>query len=165
MKEHNISVNLVELLSSLSLALDIANNRIYQHSRRTAYTAYNIAKNMKLNSNIINNIYYGAFIHDIGMAGNLSSYSIYEIDNNKELKKEHCKLGADIIEFLPLEREVYDYILYHHESWDGNGAFGLKGDEIPIGARIIALADYFDINYGSVLSDDIDKDSIKKVFG
>lgn len=140
-----LEIKLGELLNSLSYSLDIAENRYYGHSRRTAYIAYNIARKIGLDNKDIMDIYYASLIHDIGMAGYMSNYSIIDIHYRKDLKMKHCKLGSEIIEELPLSPNISKYILYHHENLIGSGPFGLKGDEIPLGSQIIHLADYFEI--------------------
>ena len=141
----NIEVKLSQLLNSLSYALDIAENRYYGHSRRTAYIAYNIGEEMGLKHQDLMDIYYAALIHDIGMAGHLSNYSVMDIHYKENLLKEHCSFGYKILKNLPLKPEISEYILYHHEEWDGSGPFGLKGDETPLASQIIHLADYFEL--------------------
>jgi len=57
----------------------------------------------------------------------------------------HSRVGAEIVEDLPAYAGVRSAILYHHERWDGSGyPEGLKGEEIPLGARIIAISDVYD---------------------
>ncbi|HHV27647.1 MAG TPA: HD domain-containing protein [Tissierellia bacterium] len=145
MTKTKLSIKLGQLISSLSLALDISENRYFGHSRRTAYIAYSIAVEMGLSEKEIIDIYYGALIHDIGMAGQMAEYTVKEIHFDNKLKKEHCELGGDIVSKLPLDREVIKYITYHHEEWNGDGVFGLKKDEIPLPAQIIHISDYFEL--------------------
>ncbi|RKD32089.1 HD-GYP domain-containing protein [Thermohalobacter berrensis] len=162
MINENLNINLGELLSSLSLSLDIAENRSYEHSRRTAFIAFNIARNMGLDKKLIDNIYYASFIHDIGMTGQMSSYSIDTVHKNINLKREHCRIGGEISKDLPLDDEISDFIKYHHEEWNGSGPYGLKENEIPLGAQIIHLADMFDISYCYGFNKDFDKYKVKK---
>ena len=145
MVNQRIEIKLGQLLRSLSYALDIAENRYSGHSRRTAYIAYSIAKEMDLKEEDIIDIYYGALIHDIGMAGHLSNHSITDIHYYENLKKEHCSFGYNILDKLPLKREIKEYLLYHHEEWEGTGPYGLKGDEIPLASQVIHIADYFEL--------------------
>lgn len=140
-----VDIKLGQLLNSLSYALDIAENRYYGHSRRTAYIAYYIAKEIGLKEEDIIDIYYASLIHDIGMAGDLSNYSVMDIHYHDDLKKEHCALGYKILDKLPLKKEIKKYILYHHEEWEGTGPYGLKENSIPLASQIIHLADYFEI--------------------
>jgi len=140
-------IKLGQLLSSLSFALDIAENRYFNHSRRTAYIAYSIAKEMGLEEEDIINIYFASLIHDIGMAGYMSKYTVMDIHNNADLKKEHCSYGYKILENLPIDYKIKEAILYHHEQWNGIGPFGLQGDDIPLSSQIIHIADFFEVYY------------------
>lgn len=145
MTEGVLKIKLSQLLSSLSFALDIAENRYYNHSRRTAYIAYSIAKELGLSEDDIIDTYFASLIHDIGMTGYLSGYSVMDIHNDMELVKKHCYFGYKVLENLPLGNNIKDYILYHHEEWNGTGPYGLKGDNIPLVSQIIHLADYFEL--------------------
>ncbi len=150
-----MDIKLGQLLSSLSYALDIAENRYYGHSRRTAYIAHSIAKEIKLKEEDIVDIYYASLIHDIGMAGYLSNNSVMDIHYHNGLKKAHCDLGYKILDKLPLNKGIEEYILYHHEEWEGTGPYGLKGEEIPLASRIIHLADYFELFFVRKLEDKV----------
>jgi HD-GYP domain-containing protein (c-di-GMP phosphodiesterase class II) len=142
---HQFEIKLGQLLKSLSYALDIAENRYYGHSRRTAYIAYSIAAEMELTEEVLTDVYYASLIHDIGMAGFLSNYSVIDIHYDEDLKKKHCDIGYRILDKLPFNGKVREYILYHHEDWQGNGPYKLRGDEVPLGAQIIHIADYFEL--------------------
>lgn len=147
MTQDKLNIKLVQLLRSLSYALDIAENRYYGHSKRTGYIAYSIARNMDLKEEDIIDIYYASLIHDIGMAGKLSRYTVLEIHHDETLKKQHCTFGYEILDKLPLHDNIKKYVLYHHEKWDGTGPYGLKGDETPLAAQIIHIADYFELSF------------------
>lgn len=155
MKEANdlLRIDLGELLTSLSLALDIAENRYYEHSRRVAYISINIAKEMGLSNVKIKDTYYASLIHDIGMAGQMASYSIEDIHYGKKLKRDHCKLGFEIVKNLPLNKDICKYILLHHEEWNGSGVFGISGNDIPLTSQIIHIADYFDLIFSGMYKD------------
>lgn len=142
-----LTIKLDQLLTSLSFVLDIAENRYYNHSRRTAYIAYFIAVEMGMDEEDIIDIYHTALIHDIGMAGLLSRYNVHEIHLDEGLKKDHCEFGYEILKGLPLRENMKKYILYHHEEWGGTGPFSLREDDIPLGAQIIHVADYFELNF------------------
>ncbi len=142
-----LKIKLGQLLNSLSFALDAAENRYFNHSRRTAYIAYHIAKEMELDEIDIIDSYFISLIHDIGMAGYLSKYSVSHIHNDFNLRKKHCHIGYEIVEKVPYISKKKDYLLYHHERYDGRGPYGLKGEEIPLVAQIIHLADHFELFY------------------
>ncbi len=104
-----------------------------------------LAKLQGLNSKEIEEIYYSASIYDIGLLRIDKKYISSE--DSKEYK-EHPKLGLtflDDIKESSLIKCAKDVVLYHHENWDGNGyPNGLKGEEIPICARIMSIVDTFD---------------------
>lgn len=142
-----VKIKLGQLLNCLSFTLDVAENRYFNHSKRTAYIAYHIAKEMGLEEEDIMDTYFTSLIHDIGMAGYLSKYSVLHIHNDHDLRKEHCYFGFKILEKLPYVNNKRDYILYHHEEYDGRGPYKLKGEEIPLVAQIIHIADFFELFY------------------
>lgn len=164
MTEDIFYIDLGQLLSSLSYVLDVAENRYFGHSKRTAYISYSIGEELGLNEEDLTYTYYAALIHDIGMAGQLAKYSVEEIHLKKELKKAHCQLGYDIINTLPINKNIAKYILYHHEKWDGTGIYKLEGSEIPIPSQIIHIADYFELfflrKYGRIKKE-VDKTHVK----
>jgi len=65
---------------------------------------------------------------------------------------------------LPLNEKVSEYIRYHHEEWNGRGAYGIKGNEIPIASQIIHIADSFDLNFSSMAKDISNKKNINEWF-
>jgi putative nucleotidyltransferase with HDIG domain len=90
-------------------------------------------------------IYYAALLHDIG----ISDEHIKQEQYIHEMKR-HCVLGTDMLKKLPLPEEIVQYVLYHHEYYNGRGPFGLSGEAIPKGAQIISLASAFDDLFGKV---------------
>ena len=135
-------------LEALGDALDLKDAETEGHSRRvTAYTIA-IARKMGLPKEEIDVIARGAFLHDIGkMAipdaillkpGKLTAQEM-------DIMKEHCYRGYKIISRLPFLAEAAEIVYSHQEFYDGSGyPRGLKGDEIPLGARIFAIADTLD---------------------
>jgi putative nucleotidyltransferase with HDIG domain len=135
-------------LEALGDALDAKDAETEGHSRRvTAYTIA-IARKMGLSKEHISVIARGAFLHDIGkMAipdailrkpGKLT-------EEEMAIMMEHCYLGYKIISRIPFLAEAAEIVYSHQERFDGLGyPRGLKGEEIPLGARIFALADTLD---------------------
>jgi hypothetical protein len=137
----------IEILEALAQALDARDPYTHGHSQRVARNAHVIARRMGLPDDEVARIRVAAAVHDAGKL---------EIDRavlNKpgrlteseyELIKEHPARGAAMLE--PLEEpEIVAMVRHHHERLDGSGyPDGLAGDEIPLGARIIAVADTFD---------------------
>ena len=118
------------------------------HTDRVAEYATLIAKEMGLSKRDIETVSFGAALHDIGKLG------VYEDILNKpgeldeaewEVVKNHPVVGANIIKNMKFLEAATDLVRHHHERLDGSGyPDGLKGDEISLGARIVAVADSFD---------------------
>jgi response regulator RpfG family c-di-GMP phosphodiesterase len=135
-------------LEALGDAIDLKDAETEFHSRRvTAYTIA-IAKKMGLSKEEIKVIAYGAFLHDFGKIAirddilrKPGKLTVGEMDE----MKEHCYLGYKIISRIPFLAEAAEIVYAHQEHYDGSGyPRGLKGDEIPLGARIFAIADTLD---------------------
>jgi response regulator RpfG family c-di-GMP phosphodiesterase len=118
------------------------------HTERVADYSVALGKKMRLSRDEIRDIAFGAVLHDIG------KLVIYERILNKpgslnedewEILKEHPIIGARIIENMDFLSGTVALVRHHHERYDGAGyPDGLKGEKIPIGARIIAVADSYD---------------------
>lgn len=115
------------------------------HARRVADVAVAIAREMRLTEATVENVRFAALLHDVGMIGKdeLLDRPVLTHDNVAELQ-EHVRIGAEIARDLP-RREIGNLILRHHERFDGTGyPSGLRGEAIPVGARVIALAEAVD---------------------
>lgn len=118
------------------------------HIRRLAYYSEQLAIAAGLSPEETRAIKYGGYLHDIGKIG-VDDYILRKPAplTSAEYRqiKLHPERGAKIIEPMRFSREITPIVLGHHESWDGNGyPHGLSGNEIPIGARIVAIVDAFD---------------------
>lgn len=110
------------------------------HARRVARYSVKLAKALGLNEDEQKNIYFGAILHDIG----LLKYNQDEYWGKKEFKM-HPTLGYDMIKPVSMWQPMAPMVFSHHERFDGNGyPRGLSGQDIPLGARIIAVAEVFD---------------------
>jgi diguanylate cyclase (GGDEF)-like protein/putative nucleotidyltransferase with HDIG domain len=135
-------------LSTLALAIDAKDTHTHGHTRRVQTYARAIAEAMNLDADQIKAVVDAALLHDIG------KLAIPEFILNKrgsltpeEMRKMrmHPQFGADIIANIKFPYPVSDSILAHHERFDGQGyPSGLCGKNIPLGARILAVADSFD---------------------
>jgi len=138
----------LESIQALTAAIDAKDPYTEGHSQRVTWLALEIARVMGLSEESLERLRLAALLHDIGKigieekilrkAGNLSK-------DEYEVIKKHPMVGAQII--LPIRelKDIMPAIQYHHERWDGKGyPKGLKGEEIPLFARIIAVADAFD---------------------
>jgi len=110
------------------------------HAKRVARYSAKIAKAMGLNDEDQKNIYFGALLHDIG----LLKYNQDDYWGMKEFKM-HPTLGYEMIRPISIWRNVAPFVLSHHERFDGAGyPRGIAGQDIPLGARIISVAEVFD---------------------
>ena len=129
-------------------ALDARDSFTSGRSRRITYYSVKIANKMNLPTVDVGKIELAGMLHDIGMIG-VSDDILYKIGalNQEEYDqiKKHINYSVKILEDIKQLRDVVEIIKYHHEKYDGTGyPAGIKGDEIPVGSRIIALADAFD---------------------
>lgn len=136
------------LCSQLLNMLKMKSLHLYNHSVQVSNYAKAIALKMGLPYSEIEQIKYAALLHDIGllMLPN-TTLKKFPYLNRQELSryKQHAASGANMIENYPCCQQIIPYIMYHHERWDGSGyPKHLKRDNIPLGARIIAIADYYD---------------------
>jgi putative nucleotidyltransferase with HDIG domain len=135
-------------LEVLGDALDAKDAETEHHSRRVTAFTIAIARKMGLSKEEINVIARGAFLHDIGKMA-ISDYILHKpgklTDDEMETMKEHCYRGYKIISRIPFLAEASEIVYAHQERYDGLGyPRGLKGEEIPLGARIFAIADTLD---------------------
>lgn len=136
------------LLSILSDLLEAKDRQLLNHCSRVSYYATLIGNRTDLSPTEQKSLTFGAFIHDIGK---LAEDSCYCDDHGiitgiaKEDQTSHPEAGAKLVGPLNLPAEVGQIISYHHERWDGSGyPYGLKGEGIPLLARIVCLAQSFD---------------------
>lgn len=139
------SMRTIELLAE---AIDKRDHYTFQHSQKVAEYSEKIARKLGLDLNDIEAVVSAARIHDLGKIGtdtNILSKPTGLKEEEWRKIKEHPSAGAEIISGLSLYDEVKDLVAYHQERYDGSGyPAGLKGEKIPLGARILAVADAFD---------------------
>ncbi|MCQ2363574.1 MAG: HD domain-containing protein [Acidaminococcaceae bacterium] len=128
--------------------LETKNKEIYTHSCQVANYATGIAAKLGMNTKEIGCIKMSALMHDIGMLAVpnliLDKFPYLSLRENAQYKR-HAAAGAAMLENLPEFGNIISIIRSHHECWDGSGyPKHLKGANIPIGARIIAVANYYD---------------------
>jgi putative two-component system response regulator len=135
-------------LKSLALALEAKDKYTSGHSQRVADIAVKIARKLKMSPEEIERLSFASLVHDIGKIG------IKEAIINKEggLTDEeyiyistHSVIGENILTPVIEDKEILKMVRHHHERYDGRGyPDGLSGQQIPLGARILAVADMFD---------------------
>lgn len=135
-------------ITAIVEALDAKDSYTLGRSRRVTFYAVKMAKALHLSETTTGKIELAGLLHDIGMIGVsddiLSKVEELTHDEFSEIQ-QHVHHSVKILDDIKQLKDVVEVIKYHHEFYDGNGyPFGKKGDEIPIGARIIAVADAFD---------------------
>jgi putative nucleotidyltransferase with HDIG domain len=139
---------LITSLQVMAQAVDLKDRYTSGHSQRVAEYATRIARAMGLPEDEVSRIRIGGLMHDIGKIG-ISGRIIRKPSKlspeEKALMNRHSSVSADIIEHLEILGESAYIVRHHHEHRDGSGyPDGLKGEEIPLGSRIILVADAFD---------------------
>jgi len=140
-----------DLLNTIKTLISVINSKdryTFGHSERVVKYAVRIAEVLNLTEREIKIIKVGGFLHDIGKI-EIDRELLNKEDSldQEELKvlKQHPTWGAQIVSSLKSLQDIVPAILYHHESFDGTGyPFGIKGNDIPLIARILKVADSFD---------------------
>jgi len=129
-------------------ALDARDRETEGHSTRVSRLACRLGEEIGLNGQQLKALERGALLHDIGKIG-ISDTILHKpgklTDEEWKIMRIHPDIGARIVEGIPFLEETLPVIRYHHERWDGSGyPIGLKNSNIPVQARIFAVADVFD---------------------
>ncbi len=135
-------------IEALARAIDAKDGTAENHIRRVQLYATAVARELGMSAGETQAVRTAALLHDIGKLavpehilskpGPLTAEEFQKV-------QAHPQVGADIIAAVPFSYPVAPLIQNHHERWDGRGyPRGLKGDDIPLGARILFLVDYFD---------------------
>jgi putative nucleotidyltransferase with HDIG domain len=138
----------IAAIRALAAAIDAKDPYTRGHSERVARYASAIAKEMGLPADEVRKTRLSALLHDVGKIGiddRIIRKPTALTDEEFELMKAHPVKGAAIMEAIPQMADIIPGMKYHHEKWEGGGyPDGLKGEEIPLQARIVAVADAFD---------------------
>jgi HD-GYP domain-containing protein (c-di-GMP phosphodiesterase class II) len=138
----------VVVLTTLSRAIEARDPYTRGHSARVTAIAEAIALRLGWDDERLGLLYLGGPLHDVGKLG-VSEEVLAKpgrLDDEELAQiREHPKLGARILLRIGALRGALPYVLYHHERWDGGGyPTGRAGEEIPLEARLLAVADAFD---------------------
>ena len=135
-------------LEALGGALDAKDAETEGHCQRVTAFTIRMAEAMGVDKVTLRHIARGAFLHDIGKMGIPDSIlrkpGPLTVDE-RTIMRRHCEIGYDVLKRIPFLKEAAEIVLTHQECYDGSGyPQGLKGEDIPLGSRIFAVADTLD---------------------
>ena len=135
-------------VQALIHTIDAKDHYTFDHSRRVAGISAAIAEHLNLPEKTVKEIEHAASIHDIGKIGiieNILQKNGRLTEDEYEEIKKHPEIGARIVKSIPFLEESLSVILHHHERYDGTGyPDGLRGEQTPLAARIVVVADAVD---------------------
>ncbi|MDF2613377.1 MAG: putative domain HDIG-containing protein [Clostridia bacterium] len=139
----------VDSIESMASAIDAKDIYTQGHCRRVSENAFKIGRCIGLNPNELEALKYAGILHDIGKIGIKDAILNKQgplDDDEFQIMKTHPVVGDTILrQISTLEQSIRDAARYHHERYDGMGYYeGLKGEQIPLFARILAIADTYD---------------------
>lgn len=146
--------HLLEVVTSLAGAIDAKDTYTKGHSTSVSRYAVALARAVNLPEKEVERIKLGGLLHDVGKIGipeTVLKKTAGLTDEEWKIMKQHPTIGADkVLKPNPLLHDLIPIVKYHHEQWNGKGyPEGLKGEEIPYAARIVAVAD----TYHALISD------------
>ncbi len=158
-----------DVVTSLGRAIDAKDKYTNGHSSRVSFYAYKLGEKIGLSYEELKSLERDALLHDIGKIG------VPDIVLNKPTKlndeelasiREHTVIGRKIVEGLENLKDCGDVAMYHHERYDGTGyPEGLAGENIPLYARIVAIADAYDaMNSERVYRSALSREKIRQEF-
>ena len=135
-------------LAALTSSLDARDRETEGHSVRVSHVARILGDNINVSVHQRKALERGSLLHDIGKIG-ISDAILHKPgplnEAEWEIMRQHPDIGARIVEGIPFLQDTLPIIRYHQERWDGSGyPVGLSGKDIPLLARIFAVADAFD---------------------
>ncbi len=135
-------------IEALALAIEAKDHTTHDHLQRVRVYAIEVAKEMGVNPAELQAVHAASLLHDIGKLAvpeHIISKPGRLTPEEFEKMKIHPVIGAEILERVRFPYPVVPIVRAHHEKWDGSGyPFGLRGEQIPIGARILSAVDFLD---------------------
>lgn len=162
-KTQEIEVLALQAIRAIVQTIEAKDELTQGHSVRVAGYSRAIARELGFNENVVQQVYQTALLHDVGKIGIPDSILKKKgrlTPEEYDQIKQHTTIGANILASISTISYLEDGARYHHERYDGNGyPQGLKGDDIPIIGRIIAVADVYDAlvsrrHYKEVMDED-----------
>jgi diguanylate cyclase (GGDEF)-like protein/putative nucleotidyltransferase with HDIG domain len=143
-----ISTLHINMIESLAIAIDAKDQTTHGHVRRTQIYAMELGRLLRVSESEMRALHAGALLHDVG------KLAVPEHILNKPGKltaaefdkmKIHTIVGGDIVKRVKFPYPVEEVVRFHHEKWDGTGyPAGLRGEKIPMVARVLAVVDFYD---------------------
>ena len=144
----NMAALHLRTIEALALAIEAKDHTTHEHLKRVRVYAVEIAKQLKVSEEELEALRAASLLHDIGKLAvpeHIISKPGKLTPEEFEKMKIHPIVGAEILERVQFPYPVVPIVRAHHEKWDGSGyPFGLRGEEIPMGARILAAVDCLD---------------------
>jgi len=144
----NLEKDYLETIVALANSIDSKDSYTRGHSQRVGEIAVSIGRELGLTERELKHLQYGGILHDIGKIGISESILLKRSSLTPEemlLMREHSAMGDEIVRAVSLLNPVRPAVRNHHERWDGTGyPDKLKGESIPIVARVVTAADTFD---------------------
>ncbi|MBA3243260.1 MAG: response regulator, partial [Acidobacteria bacterium] len=135
-------------IRAIADALEAKDEFVHGHARRVSGYATVIGRRMSLDVSLLKQLSLAALLHDIGKIGTPDAILLKPAPLSVEeraVMQLHSERGARMLAAMPEMNEVADVVLHHHEHYDGSGyPKGLRGEQIPLAARIIHVADAYD---------------------
>jgi response regulator RpfG family c-di-GMP phosphodiesterase len=137
-----------DTLQSLGAAIDLRDNETEGHSQRVCRYSLEIARAMGWQEKQLGTLARGAYLHDIGKLGVPDGILLKPgplTPEERKIMQRHAQIGFDLVKDIPFLADATEVVLMHHERFDGSGyPQGLKGEQIPLSARIFAVGDTLD---------------------
>lgn len=127
---HSLNAAMMETVDMLVELLEAHGTVSRAHLMNVAQLSTALGREAGLDDTTLEHLSYAGLLHDIGMSRTLAGDT-----------RDHPGKGAEMLERIPMLRHLVGYVGFHHERWDGEGTYGLRGDRIPLGARILAVAE------------------------
>ncbi len=137
-----------ETLQALGEAIDLRDSETAGHSRRVSLYSLKILTGIGASEHQLRSVAMGAWLHDIGKLAIPDAILLKPgplTPEERQVMQRHSQIGYDLVKRIPFLAEAAEIVLLHHERCDGSGyPLGLKGQDIPLGARIFAVSDTVD---------------------